>query len=109
MIKKAWSKTSEDLCKLRMSSHNLEIERGRYINVPRENRICTNCTSGFIENEYHFALICSMHADLRSNFMKRYYYTWPTTQKLSNLLSTNSKSTLRNFSKFIYFANIQRK
>jgi hypothetical protein len=28
------------LCKFRISAHSLEIEKGRYYNIPRENRVC---------------------------------------------------------------------
>jgi hypothetical protein len=38
------------LTKFRTSS----IECGRYINIPRTERICLNCNSNMIENEYHF-------------------------------------------------------
>ena len=30
------------ICKLRTSSHLLKIETGRWTNIARENRICTN-------------------------------------------------------------------
>jgi hypothetical protein len=56
MIKKAWSKTSEDLCKLRMSSHNLEIERGRFCNKKPEERLCKKCN--VVDNLEHFIFRC---------------------------------------------------
>jgi hypothetical protein len=28
------------LCKFRISAHSLEIEKGRYYNIPLENRVC---------------------------------------------------------------------
>ena len=33
-------KLRSELAAFRLSAHNLAIERGRHINVPRENRIC---------------------------------------------------------------------
>jgi len=93
------------LTRFRVSSHDLAIERGRYINVPRNERKCIYCNSNILENEYHFLLICPRYSDLRSQFIKRYYYTWPTLQKFVNLLTCNSKKTIIDLSKFIYFAN----
>jgi hypothetical protein len=42
----------------RISNHKLQIERGRYENIPREERICKLCDSGEVENEFHFAVTC---------------------------------------------------
>ena len=52
------------LCRLRTSSHLLEIERGRY-NVPKtpvECRICRQCTSSSVEDEKHFIITCEKYA-----------------------------------------------
>ena len=42
------------LTKFRTSSHDLSIGKGRNTNLPRHERICNNCSSSQIENEYHF-------------------------------------------------------
>lgn len=96
------------LTKFRTSSHDLNIETGRHCNLPRNARICRNCKSGLPENEYHFVLICSKYADLRSRYIKRYYYTWPTKQKFTNLMCSTSKIILTNLARYIYFANTLR-
>ena len=96
------------LTKFRTSAHELEIERGRYTNIARERRLCNHCSCRQVENEYHFLLICKKYTDLRSKYIKRYYYTWPTIQKFTNLMSENSKTTVRNIAKFICFANLRR-
>ena len=41
------------LTKFRISSHKLEIEKGRYMNIPAEQRICRLCKLD-VENEIHF-------------------------------------------------------
>ena len=92
----------------RISSHELAIERGRHLHLPRNNRICPNCSNNQIENEYHFLLICSKYSDLRTKYIKRYYYTWPSLRKFTNLLSNKSISIAKNMSKFIYYANLKR-
>ena len=42
------------LSRFRLSSHSLEVERGRYFNIPRNERICPSCTTNSIEKEYHY-------------------------------------------------------
>ena len=42
----------------RESAHSLEIEVGRYSNVPRENRLCKYCNLNVVESEYRFLLSC---------------------------------------------------
>ena len=66
------------LTRFRLSSHRLEIERGRYFDIDRTERKCKNCTQNTIENEYHFLLVCPLYQDLRRKFLKAYYCSWPT-------------------------------
>ena len=39
---------------LRVSAHDLFIEKGRYKNIKLENRTCKNCQSLELEDEFHF-------------------------------------------------------
>ena len=39
---------------MRLSSHRLAIETGRWQNILRENRLCKNCNLNKIETESHF-------------------------------------------------------
>ena len=41
------------LTKFRISAHNLKIERGRYLRLPVEERICVLC-GGNVEDEIYF-------------------------------------------------------
>ena len=64
-------KHRESLTRLRISCHNLFIERGRYItpHIPRDQRWCTACYFRHgvktIENEVHVLLECSLFTSLR--------------------------------------------
>jgi hypothetical protein len=60
-------KIRSTLSRYRVSNHNLQIERGRYENIPQEQRICKFCNSNEVENEYHFALKCQKYEALRIN------------------------------------------
>ena len=59
------------LCKFRISAHSLEIEKGRYYNIPLENRVCLSCKAGKVENELHLFLDCPSYAHLRQDFFEK--------------------------------------
>jgi hypothetical protein len=59
------------LCKFRISAHALEIEKGRYYNIPRENRVCLSCKAGKVEDELHFFLDCPSYEHLRQDFFEK--------------------------------------
>ena len=52
------------LTQFRVSSHDLEIEKGRQRNVCIWERICKNCNSRNIESEYHFLPHLGAHGEL---------------------------------------------
>ena len=93
--------------KLRISAHDLEIETGRYHNIPRDQRVCSWCNirqgQQFIEDENHVLFNCDMYAKIRSSFINSLNKTpkiddKPTTAinhsslklQLMNLLSPNT-------------------
>ena len=60
------------LSRLRMSSHMLEIERGRHVKPqknPLEQRICQRCTSNSVDDEIHFLITCSYFATQRTSLL----------------------------------------
>ena len=80
------------LTKFRLSSHNLEIETGRYDNIPREERFCKNCSMKAVETEYHFLLVCPKYISLRRQYFKSYFCRWPTLQKFESIMNSKSKT-----------------
>ena len=46
----------KQMSNLRLCSHSLEIELGRYNNTDRDRRFCKLCNQQTIESEYHFML-----------------------------------------------------
>ena len=62
-------KSISTFVKIRISSSNLNIEKGRYLNTPAEDRICKLCNSG-VEDEFHFTIICSKLQSCREEFFK---------------------------------------
>ena len=67
-------KYKKQICRIRMSSHNLAIEHGRHTNTPINNRNCKRCHSD-IEDEFHFILKCPHFHDIRClyRYIKKYY------------------------------------
>jgi hypothetical protein len=45
------------IAKLRVSDHNLLIEKGRHLKIPKEKRLCQVCIQ--IEDEHPFLFACN--------------------------------------------------
>ena len=52
---------------LRTSSHQLEIEVGRYTRIPVEERICQLCHQE-VESEEHYVCHCSVFYEIRGRY-----------------------------------------
>ena len=94
----------QTLSRFRLSSHQLEIETGRYVGLERDERLCRKCNTRMVEDEYHFLLICPHYNDIRMKYFSRYFCHWPTMSKFKSLMPSKSQHTLSNLSKYIYFA-----
>ena len=57
--------------RFRISSHRLQIERGRYLGALRQDRLCLRCTSGEIDDEKHFLISCSTCPEIRTEMFSR--------------------------------------
>lgn len=76
---------------LRLSSHHLKIETGRYDNLTRDCRKCDVCNLNEIEDEFHFLLICLSLRSLREKYVKKYYYRKLSVYKVIQLISASNK------------------
>ena len=75
------------MTKFRVSAHNLNIERGRYIGLKVEERLCKLCYAG-IEDEEHFLINCpTLH-----NTRKHYFDL--IKRNCHNFVSLNSEQKL---------------
>lgn len=84
------------LSKLRMSSHRLEVEAGRWVRpnkIPLDERKCYFCQ--VLEDEYHFVLECSVYLDLRKKYISRYFWKRPNMYKFVELINSPNTSCLR--------------
>ena len=98
-------KLSQALSKLRVSSHRLEIEAGRWskpARVPINERKCVNCQ--VIEDEYHFIIECHLYNDLRKKYISKYFWIRPSMFKFVELINSTNQNCIRKLGAFIYQA-----
>lgn len=95
-------KFQQSLSRLRLSSHRLEIETGRWTKpekTPLDNRKCKICM--LLEDEYHFILECTLYKDLRKQYIKKYFWNPPNMPKFIQLCTSENRKTIRNLSIYI--------
>ena len=93
------------LCKIRLSAHNIAIERGRHLGLHTSNRICTTriCKTGDIEDESHFLFKCEKYSNYRRSFQynilsilqKNHFRHLSENQMLKFCMNSNSLKVLR--------------
>jgi hypothetical protein len=75
---------------MRLSSHRLKIETGRWIRLPRESRVCS-CDNKSIQNEHHVIFDCPQTLDIRQR-----YHTLFRSQSLTDIFNQNDIVTVCN-------------
>ena len=80
------------LSRLRLSSHKLEIEAGRWTKpekTPFDNRKCILCKT--VEDEFHFVLECGINKDIRKQYIAKYFWAHSNMFKFIQLFSSERK------------------
>ena len=92
------------MSRLRVSSHRLEIETGRWGRNRKEltDRKCNLCN--ILEDEYHFVFECPAYIEIRNQYIPRYYRLRPSMLKCIELFSSKSKYNIRRLACYIYKA-----
>ena len=91
------------MSKLRVSSHRLLIESGRWIKpqpIPRNERLCQICNK--LEDEHHFLLECSLFTDERNKYIKPYYVKRTSMFKTVQLLGSDNKNEIKKLAVYIF-------
>ena len=57
--------------RLRVSNPKLEIDLGRYRNIPSEERYCRLCNLNQEDDEFHFIMSCSVYSEHREQFFQQ--------------------------------------
>lgn len=95
------------ICKLPISAHKLQIEFGRFSNIPRNERICKKCSSGCVEDEIHFLTSCEKFNSDRDALFDFVCHKMPNftlldnQQKIIYLLSCEDNQVLNAVGNFI--------
>ena len=71
------------ISKIRLSNHNLMIEKGRHLGLDINQRNCPFCTKDLLEDESHLLLTCKTFSHLRENLFSVAKETIPTFEHLS--------------------------
>ena len=106
----AISKFRKALTCLRLSSHDLLIEKKRHVNLPRHQRLCTYCDSEEIEDEFHFTLKCPFYSEIRQKYLPGVFITNCSRFNFYKLMSQTLDSVLMNdLARFTYYSFQKRK
>ena len=103
-------KLRESLTKLRMSSHYLAVETGRWhkpLSIPFNERKCTICSC--LEDEFHFVIKCSLYVDLRKKYIDAYFWKNPSMFKFIDLVMSTDETTVRKLGLFLTKAFVIKK
>ena len=95
------------LSRLRLCSHILASETGRWHQppLPYADRYCPFC--GIYEDEYHLVLICPAYEDIRKQLLPKYYWKRPSMLKCSHLF--HKEMLQPKLAKYVFMAfNIRR-
>ena len=95
------------MARYRMSSHDLNIERGRYNNpiTPMNQRIYTMCESNEIDNEMHFLLHYNAMNNKREillNYVATIINMQPTNDIFLRIMTSRDITVVKALGKFIY-------
>ena len=55
---------------MKISDHFLEIERGRYKKLKRNERLCQMCSMNVVEDEIHYFFHCPKYNEIRKELFK---------------------------------------
>ena len=99
------------LSKFRMSSHDLEIEKGRYLKpaIPACERICKLCNTS-IENEEHVLVECKTYRDLRLEYFKKTgtVQSCDTSTTFINLINSEDSNIIFYTAKYLEKVLVRR-
>lgn len=99
------------LFRLRASSHQLEVERGRHTRpfTPLHLRICKYCDENAVDDEFHFLFKCTFHNLDRHNMLERTCILDINCRQYGEcretaieLLKSRNPDIIRNIARYVY-------
>jgi hypothetical protein len=107
----------QKFARLRLSAHNLQIEKDRYTNknrLPPKLRICKICDLGECEDESHFVMKCPRYSVLRHNLFVKIRELYPSFDTLNDdskfiwLMANVDVNIIHLFTAYIFSCFAQR-
>ena len=96
------------MAKLRCSSHQLRIEKGRHSNELMADRVCKMCLHSknhyVLEDEYHFVSHCPVYSELRDTYLPQLTVENQTYEYFVSLMYEDDDNTQRNLAAYIFHA-----
>ena len=78
------------ISRFRCGCHGLHVDTGRFVNNPRDDRVCEVCKSGCVENEHHFLFDCLAYAHIRYSHATLFH----GIQTVSSVMNSNNSCLL---------------
>lgn len=97
-------KVRNAVSQLRVSSHRLQIEAGRWTKPKTQisERKCKCCND--LEDEFHFTLQCPLYTEIRKAYIPKYFWQRPNMYKFIELVTSQREKLILNFGIYIYKA-----
>ena len=95
--------------RFRTTNNNVPLNKLRYLNIPKVDRICLKCFMNEIGSEFHYLFVCPYFKESRSKYLPAIYYNRPNECSYYNLMNSKSKIFLLNLKHFIDIINSELK
>ena len=93
------------ISKIRLSNHDLMIEKGRHLKIRKEQRFCPFCTN-IVETEYHFILNCGTFSSLRNQLLYEVGNIFPVFYQLQEqqqiVALINNENTIKLVGNYLH-------
>ena len=91
------------LIRFRTTNNCLPVNKLRYENIPRNERLCPKCEMEEIGDEFHYVFCCPYFHAKRVSCLPVYFRRRPNAFKFNQLFNSNKKTLLRvvHFMEFI--------
>ncbi len=88
------------------------FETGRFLNIPREFRLCTMCNDNVIKDEAHFIFYCNQYNDLREYLCEKIcpkyqHFEIPSDAEKFNIVM--SRVFVKHTAEYLYQAYYKRR
>ena len=93
------------ITKLRLSSHRLAVEMGRFtrpVATPLDERKCTLCNA--LEDEFHLLFECTLYRNVRKTYLPCTFWKHRNIPNVINLMTSESPNINIKLGKYIYKA-----